>query len=113
MEPAKLRPRYLALFVGLDDVAFLQVLEVAEPDAALEPGLDLTYIVLEAPERVDRALPDDGAVTEEADLRPAGDDAVRDVTAGDGADAGDAEDVSDFGIARDDLFDLGRQHPDH
>ena len=63
----------LALLVGLDDVALLEVLEVGQADAALEAGLHLAHVVLEALERRDRALPDDRALAEEAHLRAAGD----------------------------------------
>ena len=35
------------------------------------------------------------------------------VAAGDGADAGHPEDLADLGLARDDLFVLGREHADH
>ena len=35
------------------------------------------------------------------------------VAAGDGADAGDPEDLADLGVAGDHLFELGREHADH
>ena len=35
------------------------------------------------------------------------------VAAGDGADAGHAEDLADLGLAGDDLFELGSEHADH
>ena len=53
----------LALFEGLDDVARLQVLEVLEPDAALEALPHLAHVVLEPTQRRDLALPDDRALT--------------------------------------------------
>ena len=43
----------LALFEGLDDVAFLQVLVVGETDTALEASLHLTRVVLESTQRRD------------------------------------------------------------
>src|SRR5688572_30111401 len=100
-------PRDLSLLVRLDDVALLEVLEVGQPDAALEARLHLTGVVLEALERVDRALPDDGSVAQEPHLRVAGDDAVGDVAARDLADPGHREDLADLGLARDHLFVLG------
>ena len=51
LEPSA--PRNLLVFEGLDDVARLQVLEVVEPDTALEARLDLPYVVLEPAERAD------------------------------------------------------------
>src|SRR5271155_4445399 len=46
-------PGDLALVVRLDDVAFLEILEVGQPDTALEARGDLADIVLEAAQRVD------------------------------------------------------------
>src|SRR5262245_13752429 len=43
----------------LDHVADLDVVEALEADAALEPGLDLAHVVLEAAERSDLAFVDD------------------------------------------------------
>src|SRR5262245_34562603 len=82
---ASSRTRDLALLVRLDHVALLEVLVVLEPDAALEALAHLTHVLLEAAKRCDRALPDDRALTKEPDLRPARDDTVRDVAAGDTA----------------------------
>src|SRR5688572_11007153 len=86
-------PRDLALFVGLDNVARLEILEAGQADAALEALTNLTCVVLEPLERRDLALPDDRAVAEEADLRATRDDARLHVATGDGADAGHAEDL--------------------
>src|SRR3981081_3473207 len=62
--------------VGLDDVALLEVLEVAEADAAFESLLHLAGVVLEPLERGNRAVPDDDAVAQETDPRAACDHAV-------------------------------------
>src|SRR5256885_16538532 len=83
------------------------VLEVAQHDAALEPGRDLAHVVVEAAQRLDLAGVDDGAVAHEADLGAAADDAVGDVAAGDHADARGAEDLADLDRA-DGLPDLLR-----
>src|SRR3546814_16603501 len=77
---------YTTLFRS--DDALLQVLEVAEDDAALEAGVDLAHVVLEATQRVDGALPDDRALPQEADLGVPGDGAVEHHAAGDATDAG-------------------------
>src|SRR6478672_5810063 len=55
----------LADLVGLDQVAFLDVVEALEVDAALEALGQLAHVVLEALQRVDRGLVDDGAVTDD------------------------------------------------
>src|SRR5437016_4860943 len=88
---------YLALLVRLDDVARLEVLEVGEPDAALEAGLDLARVVLEPLQRGDRARPDDHALAEEAHLRSPGDHTAAHVAAGDGTDARHPEDLAHLG----------------
>jgi hypothetical protein len=51
----------------------LQVLEVGQADTALEALADLAHVVLEATQRRDGALPDDGAVAQEANLGATGD----------------------------------------
>src|SRR5918995_1589209 len=66
-------PRDLLFVEGLDEVALFQILEVGQADAALEALTDFTRVFLEPLERRDLALPDDRAVTEEANLRAAGD----------------------------------------
>ena len=78
-----------------------------------KPACDLADVVLEAPQRLDRALPDDRALAEEAHLGAAGDRAAEHVAAGDAADAGHAEDLADLGLAGDDLLELGSEHADH
>ena len=50
----------LAGLVDLEHVALADVLEVLEHDAALEALLDLAHVVLEAPQRADPAVVDDG-----------------------------------------------------
>src|SRR6476619_286293 len=55
--------------VGLDDVALLEVLEIAEADAAFEALLHLAGVVLEPLERSDRAVPDDHAFAQDTDSR--------------------------------------------
>ena len=84
-----------------------------EADAALEAGLHLAHVLLEAAQRLDGALPDDRALPQEAHLGVAGDGAVEHVAAGDGADAGHPEDLADLGVAGDDLFELGLEQAEH
>src|SRR6266849_10545332 len=55
-----------------DHVPDLQVVEFVEADTALEAGLDLAHIILEAAERADLAGVDDDVVAEQACLRIAG-----------------------------------------
>src|SRR5262249_261225 len=85
---------------------------VLEADTALEALPHLAHVVLETPQRGDRALPDDRALAQEPDLRPTGDDTARDVATGDPADARHAEHLAYLGIAGDDLFELGLEHAD-
>src|SRR5689334_10552280 len=75
----------LARLVDLEHVAFLEVVEALEQDAALEALLDLADVVLEALELRDPRLVDHGAVAHDADVRVAPHLAVRDVRAGDRA----------------------------
>src|SRR5256886_3574576 len=98
--------------VGLDDVALLEVLEVAEADAAFEALLHLTGVVLEPLERRDRAIPDDDAVAQETHPRAACDHAVLHVAARHPADTRDREHLADLGVARDDFLELGLEHAD-
>ena len=53
---------------GFDDVAFLDVLELLEGDAALVAGGDLLHTVLEALEGGDGTVVDDDVVPEQAHL---------------------------------------------
>src|SRR5438552_1122375 len=107
------RPGDLPFLERLDQVTRLEVLVVAEADAALEALADLAGVVLEPLERGDLPLPEDDAVAEEPDLGPAGDDTRPYLTSGDGSHARDPEDLTHFGLARDDLFELGGEHADH
>src|ERR671915_306048 len=81
-------PLDLPGLVDLELVAFLDVREVLEHDATLEAGRDLPDVVLQAPQRGDLAVVDDGAVAHQADLGTARDSAVGHVRAGDRADPG-------------------------
>src|SRR6202158_6630743 len=83
----------------LDEVADLDVVEPLEPDPALEAGLDLAHVILEAPERSDLALVDDDVVPQQPRLRVAGarDAALADHAAGDRAELWDLEGVADLG----------------
>ena len=70
-------------------------------------------IVLEPLERLDRALPDDRSLTEEAHLGATSDDTIGDHTTGDGADAGNPEDLAHFGFAGDNFFVLRLEKTEH
>src|ERR671919_2223891 len=73
----------LARLVGLEDVAFLHVVEALEQDAALEALGDLAGVVFEPLELRNRRLVDDRAVADDAHLRAPPDDPARDHAAGD------------------------------
>src|SRR6266498_10193 len=102
----------LTRLVGLEDVAFLHVVEVVEQDSALEAFLDLAHVVLEPLEAADRRLVDGGALPDDADLGITPDDPASHVAAGDDAQAGGSEERSHLGLAER-LFDLlGGEHAD-
>src|SRR6202035_4994048 len=77
----------LGLFdlVGLDDVAFLEVLGTVDPDAAFQSGDDFLDVVLEALQPRDLALVDQLAVARQLRGRAARDLAVLHPRAGDDA----------------------------
>ena len=79
---------------AFDHVADLHVFVVLERHAALEAVLDFADFVLEAAQRLQRALVDDHVVAQQADLGATLDHAVRDHAAGDVAGLGDAEDLA-------------------
>ena len=88
-------------------------MEVGETDTALETLTHFADVVLEATQRLDGALPDDDALTQEAHLRATGDRAVEHEATRDGADLRHTEDLAHFGIAGDDLFVLRSQEAHH
>src|SRR5207237_471938 len=85
--------------VRLDEVAFLDVVVALEVDAALETLGHLARVVLEAPQRVDRRLVDDGAVANDAGARAAADRPACDVGAGDRAETRDPDQGAHLGLA--------------
>src|SRR3954466_16073905 len=89
--------------IALDDVADLEVVEVLDADAALEPFAHLAHVFLEATERRDRAVVDLHAIADDARTTLAVDDAAAHVAAGDRAEAGDLEDLAHHRLAGDDL----------
>src|SRR5687768_8820813 len=99
--------------VALDLVAVLDVVEVLEPDAALEALAHLGDVVLEAAQRPDGALPGDDAVADEPRARVAPDDAVEHAAARDDARLRHAEGLEDERLAQNLLgLDLV-EHADH
>src|SRR5438094_2037170 len=66
-------PRDLFRGEGLDDVAGLDALDALDADAALEPLQHLAHVVLEALERAEGVLPEDGVSPLDADPRRADD----------------------------------------
>ena len=96
---------------ALKDVAFLDVLELGQGDAALKARGNLLGVILETLQAGDRILADDDAVTDQTQLGVAGDPCRRYAAACDGADAGDLVDLADLGLAQGDLADLGASMP--
>ena len=70
----------------LEHVALLDVGVALEHDAALLALLDLLHVVFEAAQGAEFAVPDDGALADQADAGVAGDLALGDEAAGDAAD---------------------------
>src|SRR3990172_12022675 len=97
------RARHLEDFEHLELVAFLEFLEGLEGHAALEAGLDLAHVVLEALEGIDLAGVNDHAVAQYPQLCAALDHAFLHIAAGDGPDLRDAEHLPHFDQADDAL----------
>src|SRR5688572_30487793 len=96
---------------GLDLVADLDVVELAETDTGLEVRAHLGDVVLEATQRLDgQAIRDDDAVADDASLRVARDRPGADDDTGDVAELGGAEHLADLGHTRLDLFELRLEH---
>ena len=89
--------------ISLDDVALFEICELGDLYAAFEVLGDFADIVFEAAERLEFAVPDDGRVADDTNLRIADELAGLHVTTGDRADFRDLEDLADFGAAEDDL----------
>src|SRR4030081_2163049 len=105
------RARLLALFVRLDDVAYLQVAVVAQGQTTLEALADLGGVVLEPLQRADRqGLRHHGAVPKQTRPGVASDLARGDQATGDGADLRGLEDLADLRLAELDLFELRLEH---
>src|ERR1041385_7099956 len=97
------RGRYLHALHGEDfnDVAYLDVVEAFEADAAFEAGLHFADVVLEAAQRADLAFEHHDVVAQQTRCRlaRARDAAVRHHAAGNRADLRHAEYLSHFGGA--------------
>src|SRR4029453_6652578 len=98
-----------------DDVANLDVVEVLQADTALEPGLHLGDVVLEAAQGGELAFPHDDAVANQASLGVAlsRDAAITDLAAGDGADFRHAECLAHRRTADPHFFERRIQHAGH
>ena len=108
--PAQLRPARARTDrlrgEAFDDVAFHDVVEVGEADAALVVLLDLADVVAEAAQRLDPVGRDDLGAAPDAGVAAADDPAVGDERAGDDRVLADADDLADLRPALDDLDDL-------
>src|SRR6266508_2372155 len=92
-----------------DLVAFLDILEVLQADAALVAGRDRAGVLLDAAQRADPPLVDDHAVADQPGPRAPGDLAGGDVRAGDHPDPRHAAELPDRGGAELALLVLGGQ----
>src|SRR5438270_11096481 len=92
-----LRPRLLAHLVGLDDVAYVDVVVGAEGQTALEAVADLGGVFLEPLERGDgEVFRHHRPVAQQPGLGVTPDETRPDDAAGDVADLGRAEDLADL-----------------
>src|SRR5918994_2917187 len=103
----------LADLVRLDDVALFHVVEVLDPDAALEPFAHLTDVILEAAERPDPAVVRDDTVPDDAGARVPGDRPLDDVRPGHEPDPRNAEERADLRTPELGLALFGLQHAAH
>src|SRR5947209_956216 len=103
----------LAGCVGLDDIAFLDVGEVTQHDAALVAGRHLTHILVEPPQAANLAVVYDRSVAHEAGLGAARDATLGDVAAGDRPHARGTEDLTDLDSPERLLDLLGSEHALH
>src|SRR5579862_3877936 len=104
---------HLPRLVRLDHIALLDVLEVREHDAALEAGVDLAHVLVEASQARDRRVVDHGRVAHEPDARAADDMALGDEAARDRADPGGAEGLADLRLTHRLLDLFGLEHALH
>src|SRR5262245_13468968 len=104
-------PGDLAHLVRLDDVAFLDVVEVLDADSALEPLGHLANVVLESAQRRDPSVVDDDPVADHAGARVAEDRAPHDVAACDDAGPGNAEQRTHLGSSELGLLLLWAEYP--
>src|SRR5580658_4131762 len=97
--------------VGFDDVVGLDVVEVADLDAAFEVLWDFLGVVLEPFEGFDRSFIDLASLTDQPDFGRAFDDALSYKATGDRTNLGDLEDLAHHGTAEMDFLDLRDEHP--
>src|SRR6185312_17544064 len=95
---------------ALENVADLDVVEVLDADAALEPVLHFLHVVLEAPQGPDDAVVHFDAVANDANATLTVDQAAPHVAAGDRADLGHLERVAHFGLAEYDFLLVRAKH---
>src|SRR5690606_10764387 len=103
-------PLHLDAFVALDLVADLDVVVVLDADAALGAGTHLVDVILEAAQRLQRALEDDHVVAQDADRVVASNRALDDKAAGDLADLRRLEHLAHFRKTDDLLAGLRGEH---
>src|ERR1700674_2050237 len=88
--------RHFHDLVDFELIALFDLVVVLQRQAALESCLDFAHVILEALERIELAVEDDDAVTQQPDLRAAADHALEDVATGYRADLGNLVDLAHF-----------------
>ena len=87
---------FLDLDEALDNVTFLDVVEIRNAHAAFVPAADFLDVVLEAAKGTDSSLVDDDSVPDDADFGIPDHLSAEDSASGDEADTGDTESVTDL-----------------
>src|SRR3984893_866250 len=98
---------------AFEHIGDFDVVEVRNADAALEAGANFVGVFLQPAERADAAGVNHHTFTNDAHFGIALDDAVENVTAGDRADALDAESVAHFGAAEMRFLEDGLEQAGH
>src|SRR5690606_32745882 len=99
---------------ALDDIALLDVLELAEAHAAFLTHLHLVHLFLEALQGGERShFLNDNVVAQNPDLRALPDNALGDLHARNLADLGNVEHLQNLGVAEEGFARMRRQHAGH
>lgn len=100
----------LNLFVGFDDIAYLDVIEIIDIQTTFIAGGNLFHIILEPFQGSQFARVDHHSVTDDTDIVVSVDLAIQYHTTGDGTHLADLERFPDLHIGHDLFFEFRRVH---